>query len=236
MKKLLIALTLVTGVNFNAFADNDDVTPIPPAPPAQFATDVASCEAVGAHLLVGTVEATPAYVGSKTIQPLVVDGKAQNQGILLSHTHILVQPLNDSNPADAYEIAADNVFAAGYDQAQPNKAVPAPLSSLQVGQVIEACGLTYSQTPFKGGSVFQANNGIHWVHSNDQPISPGHTTNGWLKEVDSSGNVGTNLEGASEYFCLWHSPTTDCNLPADAPLVPYTPHGISIAQSALLPW
>lgn len=154
MKKLLTVLILVTGINLNVFADNGGAGPIPPVP-AQFAADAASCEAVGAHLLVGTVEAAPAYVGSKTIQPLMVNGKAQNQGILLSHTHILVQPLNDSNQADAYEIAADNVFAAGYDQAQPNKAVPAPLSSLAVGQVIEACGLTYSQTPFKGGAIFR---------------------------------------------------------------------------------
>ena len=235
MKKLLIALTLVTGVNLNAFADNVETGPIPPVP-AEFAADAAGCEAVNAHLLVGTIESTPVYVGSKTIQPLMENGKAESQGILLTHTHILIQPLNDTNPNDAYEIAADNVFAVGYDQAQPNKAVPTPLSGLQAGQVIEACGLTYNQTPLKYPAIFNASNGMHWVHSNDMPIIPGSTTNGWFKKVDQSGDVGENLEGSSEYFCLWHRPSTNCNLPTDAPLVPYTPRGVSIAQSGLFPW
>lgn len=235
MKKLLFTLATLSGLSFNAFATNSGSTPIPPVP-AQYAADAATCQAQNALLLVGTVQAAPVYVGSKSIQPLVDSGKPESQGILLSHSHILVQPLGDSNPSDAYEIAADNVFATGYDQAQPKNLVPAPLANLAAGQVIEACGLTYSQTPFKSGSVFNANNGIHWVHANDQPINPGHTTNGWLKLVNQSGTTGENLEGSAEYFCLWHSPSTNCNLPADAPLVPYAPHTFPIAKAGIFPW
>ena len=187
-KALLIAGASV-GINFNVFAG-----PIPPVP-AGFEQEAAACavsesgvvDNESGALLVGTVVSAPWYVGGKPLD-----------NVVLSHTHVLVAPLGDSNPADEYEMAADNVFASGYDKAEPQKSVPAPLSSLTAGTIVEVCGLTYTQKP---SSKSPATNGIHWVHIKDAAGSTG----GWVKTVDAAGNIGANLEDNTEYLYLWPS-------------------------------
>jgi len=160
---------------------------ITPTVPVGYEKDAESCHSNGGLLLVGTVAATPVYKSGSL-----------RQGVELSHTHITINPLGTTNPNAAYDMAVDNAFAAGYDAAQPNKAVPAPLSSLMIGTLIEACGLTYSNG---NGAIKQ---GIHFVHLNDQPIIPNVTANGWVKVVNPDGTLSDNLEGSAEYSYLWN--------------------------------
>ncbi|AUR51020.1 hypothetical protein [Aquella oligotrophica] len=168
-------------------------TPATPTPvvPAGFETDAASCTANGGKLLVGVVTDTPWYESSNDIM----------QGVELSHTHILVLPLAEAGSKSLYDIAADNVFATGYDQAQPLQEVPNPLNTLTPGTTIEACGITYTQTP---NAQSPASQGIHFVHINNNPIVPGKTDNGWLKIVNNNGTLSDNLEANPEYLYLWN--------------------------------
>ncbi|MBV8464708.1 MAG: hypothetical protein JO218_02075 [Burkholderiales bacterium] len=108
------------------------------------------------------------------------------QGVELSHTH--VQLINDADN-NTYDIAIDNVYADGYDNAGEN--VPDPLTSLVPGTHIELCGL-----PFPGG--------MHWVHSNCGVTPSRSQPDGWVKIIDdSTGNIGSNLEESQEYCYLW---------------------------------
>lgn len=182
MKKLLTLCSGLFIINA-AYASS----PTPPLP-SEFSNDSSSCIANGGQLLVGTIQDAPWYV----------QGSSSIQGVSLSHTHFTVQPLGDGNSSDLYEVAADNVFALGYDNAEINSQVPSPLTTLTTGTIVEACGLTYTQTPTYSSAVY----GIHFVHINDQAITP-TTDNGWVEVVNSDGTLGPNLESNTEYLYLW---------------------------------
>lgn len=190
VKKLLIVIS-VFGIGFNAFADNNPTPPVP----SGFEQDTVACQVSESgvvpgqdgKLLVGTIVGTPWYVSGKP---------APQSTVILSHTHVLIAPLGDTNPSDEYEMAADNVFATGYDSSEPLKEVPTPLNSLTNGIIVEACGFTYTQKP---SAKSPATQGIHWVHIKDAT----ETTGGWVKIVSSSGEIGANLENNTEYLYLW---------------------------------
>lgn len=131
------------------------------------------CKASGGTLLVGQVVSPPKFRHGM-----------YKKGVELSHTHLKLR----GSDGDTYDVAIDNVFAAGY---QPHsKKVPEPLNTIEVGDKIEACGI-----PFKGG--------IHWVHNNcgDRPTRS--DPNGWLKIVRADGSTGPNLESSQKYCRLW---------------------------------
>lgn len=143
-------------------------------PAIAWAGDREACQAAAGQLLVGHVVTAPRFQHGMF-----------RQGVELSHTHLTLRGDADGNN---YDIAIDNVFAAGYRKG--SKAVPAPLNGISVGDALELCGL-----PFTGG--------MHWVHNNcgDTPVP--QDPNGWIKEISPTGSVGPNLE-ASEAFCyLW---------------------------------
>lgn len=172
---------------------NNTVYALVPKPPLPngFSTDSSQCVQNGGQLLVGSIQDSPWYKAASS----------SVQGVALSHTHFVVQPLGDINTNDSYEVVVDNVFASGYDNAEPNSQIPEPLSGLAVGTVIEACGLTYTQNPGDMG----ATQGIHFVHINDLPTVSGVSDNGWLKIVNSDNTLSPNLEGNTEYLYLWNS-------------------------------
>jgi hypothetical protein len=88
-------------------------------------------------------------------------------------------------------VAADNVYAAGYDQA--GEAVPEPLTGIHQGVHVALCGELYS-----GGGV-----GIHWVHSNCGAPPRPNAPDGYLELIGADGMPGQNLEGNGEYCRLW---------------------------------
>lgn len=211
MKKLLMIMsTLVTlsacnsgaGQQYKQNGYSDNITAIAsqslpqPVPnvPSGFESDNSLCQARNDmvdsgkfYLLVGTVLSSPIYK----------DGINQ-KNVELSHTHFHVLPLGESNPQNYYDVAADNVFTSGYDQAQPNKSVPAPLSNLVSGTTVELCGITYADKSPQTGVV---SNGIHWVHIANQQMTEG----GWIKIINSDGSLSDNLENNTEYLYLWSS-------------------------------
>lgn len=214
MKKLIIALLTLTSLtacnsgggeqynNQNNHSNTISTTtinsqslpqPIPNVP-AGFETDNGLCQARSQmngtgkfYLLVGTVSSNPIYQ----------DGAIQ-ESVELSHTHFHVLALGESNPENYYDVAADNVFAAGYDQDQPNKLVPSPLNSLIPGTEVELCGITYADKNPQSGVI---SNGIHWVHIANQQMTEG----GWTKIINPDGTMGNNLENNTEYLYLWSS-------------------------------
>ena len=136
----------------------------------------ADCASNAGTLLTGTVTGSPRYT----------HGHDQH-GVELSHTHVRLQ----GDDGQIYDIAIDNVFASGYDQA--GESVPAPLSQIQAGNHLDLCGKPYTS----GGP------GMDWVHTNcgDQPTSD--KPNGWTKVIGPDGAPGPNLESSGEYCELW---------------------------------
>lgn len=167
--------------------------PIPNVP-AGFESDSNLCQA---RTSMGNAKKFYLLVGTIVSNPIYQDGSMQ-ESVELSHTHFHVLPLGESNPQNFYDVAADNVFASGYDQAQPNKLVPAPLSSLNSGTTIELCGITYAD---KNPQTRANDNGIHWVHIANQQMTEG----GWTKVINQDGTLGDNLEDSTEYLYLWPS-------------------------------
>lgn len=141
-----------------------------------WANNQAACEAAAGAYLTGEVVEGPRYASGKPLK-----------GKELSHTHVKLKADQDGR---RYDVAMDNVFAAGYDQA--HKQVPAPLNSIKVGDRLELCGQLYTSGV-----------GIHWVHTNcgqkPNPAKP----NGWVKKFDAAGQLSENLEGSQEYCDLW---------------------------------
>jgi hypothetical protein len=133
-----------------------------------------ACAAASGSYMTGVVTDGPIFKRGKPLQ-----------GVELSHTH--VQLLADSD-GNTYDIAIDNVYADGYDNAGEN--VPDPLTNLVPGTHLELCGL-----PFPGG--------MHWVHSNCGVTPTSSNPDGWVKVIDSQGNIGSNLEESQEYCYLW---------------------------------
>lgn len=179
MKKICFSLLLSAGCMFSVYASNSN--PIP-TPPASFAADSQACQNNGGTLFVATIVSNPVYKSGSS-----------RQGVELSHTHVSAVPIGEQqSSANTYDIAMDNVFASGYDSAEPNNQVPAPLTSLKVGQNVEFCGQPYSD----GG-------GIHWVHTNCGDTPTTSEPNGSVRIINSSGSLGTNLENSTEYCSLW---------------------------------
>lgn len=138
------------------------------------ADERADCAKADGKFLAGVVIARPTFVRGKPLK-----------GIPLTHTHIRIRGDVDGK---AYDLAVDDVFAAGY---KPHVSeVPAPLSSIAVGQHLEACGIPYA-------------GGMHWVHTNCGDTPTAQDPDGWLKVIDSSGAVGPNLEDSQTYCYLW---------------------------------
>jgi hypothetical protein len=146
-------------------------------PLAARADDAADCQAKSGAYVTGTVTRGPVFARGH-----------RKRGVELSHTHLTLRADRDNR---LYDVAIDNVFASGYDDA--GEAVPAPLSTIAPGDRLELCGKLYTS----GGP------GIDWVHTNcgDTPTSA--QPDGWLKVVSPAGAPGPNLESSEEYCRLW---------------------------------
>ena len=146
-------------------------------PAMAHADDAAQCHANKGTYLTGTVTRGPTFAR----------GHLQD-GVELSHTHVSLRADRDHR---VYDVAIDNVFAAGYDTA--GEAVPAPLSTIAIGNRLELCGKLYTH----GGP------GIDWVHTNCGKRPTAGQPNGWLKIMSSTGTPGPNLESSEKYCRLW---------------------------------
>jgi len=144
-----------------------------------WADDRADCAAGDGTLLTGVAIAAPTFAQGRPLQ-----------GIPLTHTHIRIRGDADGK---TYDLAVDDVFAAGYDPRVA--AVPAPLNGIVAGTHLEACGLPYA-------------GGMHWVHTNCGDTRTAKDPNGWLKIVDAAGAAGPNLEDSQKYCYLWPKGTT----------------------------
>jgi hypothetical protein len=144
-------------------------------PPA-WADERDACASSAGTLLTGTVISGPRFVHGHDLR-----------GVELSHTHVRLRGAD----GQTYDIAIDDVFANGYDQA--GERVPAPLSQIRPGDPLELCGKPYAS----GGR------GMDWVHTNcgDQPTRD--RPDGWVKVIDPDGMPGSNLEANQEYCRLW---------------------------------
>jgi hypothetical protein len=143
---------------------------------AAHADPAADCQAAAGSYMIGVVTSGPRFWR----------GHPQ-RGVELSHTHIRVRSDTDQS---VYDVAMDNVFAAGYDQAGEH--VPAPLSQVAVGDHLELCGQLYPD-----------GTGIHWVHTNCGDTPAASEPDGWVKEIAADGTRGPNLEASTQYCSLW---------------------------------
>jgi hypothetical protein len=137
------------------------------------ADDAATCQANAGTLLVGTLKGPPRFTHGRF-----------RKGVELSHTHLKVVDA----AGQSYDVAIDNVFAAGYKKNA--KGVPAPLNQLKDGDRVSACG-----APFDGG--------VHWVHTNCGAAPSPQAPNGWLKKLNPDGTPSDNYEGSETYCKLW---------------------------------
>lgn len=142
-----------------------------------YADDRSACAAAAGSFVTGTV-----------LTPPVFEAGASLKHVELSHTHVMLRPAAGGT---AYDVAMDDVFAAGYDQA--GNAVPAPLNGIKVGDTLELCGELYGS----------GEPGIHWVHTDCGDPPSRKAPKGWVKEIAADGSVGPNLEGSQEYCSLW---------------------------------
>jgi hypothetical protein len=135
-----------------------------------------TCTAHAGTLLTGSVVSGPSFKPG-----------GRRKGVELSHTHVQLR----GDDGKTYDVAMDDVFAAGYDKAGEH--VPAPLSQIKPGTHLELCG-----QPYTDGTL-----GIHWVHTNcgDQPTQA--APDGWVKVIGADGTPGDNLESSQEYCRLW---------------------------------
>jgi hypothetical protein len=135
-----------------------------------------ACASSAGTLLIGIVTSGPRFARGHDMR-----------GVELSHTHVQLR----GDDGRSYDIAIDNVFAQGYDQA--GEQVPAPLSGIQVGNRLELCGKPYTS----GGP------GMDWVHTNCGDRATPAAPDGWLKVVGADGSPGPSLESSQEYCRLW---------------------------------
>jgi hypothetical protein len=141
------------------------------------ADEAAQCEANAGTYLTGRVTGAPTFVSGHP-----------RKGVELSHTHLTLLSDQDGRP---YDVAIDNVFAAGYDAA--GRSVPAPLSTIRLGDRLELCGKLYTS----GGP------GIDWVHTDCGETPTPAQPDGWVKVLAADGTPGPNLEASQEYCRLW---------------------------------
>src|ERR1700753_2511931 len=88
-----------------------------------WADEQAACTANMGHLLSGTLVSGPRFAHGH-----------EQRGVELSHTHVRLR----GEDGRFYDIAIDDVFAPGYDQAGEH--VPVPLSQIKPGDRLELCG------------------------------------------------------------------------------------------------
>jgi hypothetical protein len=140
------------------------------------ANEQSACASGAGTLLIGTVISGPRFAHGH-----------DRHGVELSHTRLRLSGVN----GQIYDVAIDDVFADGYDQA--GETVPAPLTQIARGERLELCGKLYAgRRP-----------GMDWVHSNcgDQPTPD--QPNGWVKVISPDGGAGPNLAANQEYCRLW---------------------------------
>jgi len=142
-----------------------------------FADEAGQCHAQDGSFLTGRVIAGPRFVPGH-----------DRDGVELSHTHLTLQADQDGKN---YDVAIDDVFAAGYDAA--GESVPAPLDTVAVGDRLELCGALYTS----GGQ------GIHWVHTDCGQAPTPHSPDGWVKILHEAGLPGPNLDDSQEYCRLF---------------------------------
>lgn len=138
----------------------------------------ADCSAVSGDYMTGTVVSRPTF--ARATQTL--------QGVQLSHTHVKVQSDQDGQ---YYDVAMDNVYASDY--VLNARSLPRSLAAIQVGDALELCGKFYT-----------SGYGIHWVHDNCGVNPDASHPDGWVKQIDSNGNTGDNLESSEAYCYLWN--------------------------------
>ncbi|PHV10730.1 hypothetical protein CSQ89_14670 [Chitinimonas sp. BJB300] len=140
---------------------------------------------VSASDLEDCTHAAGTYLSGKVMSPPTFKSGNYLEGIELSHTHLLLKADQDGK---TYDVAIDNVFADGYDNA--GESVPEPLAAIKIGTRLSLCGL-----PFPGG--------IHWVHTNCGEKPTRRHPNGWVKQLDAHNQAGENLVGSQKYCKLW---------------------------------
>lgn len=141
------------------------------------ADEAVQCETNIGTYLTGTVVKGPTFAPGH-----------RRHGVELSHTHLTV--LSDQD-GQSYDVAIDNVFAAGYDAARER--VPSPLSAIRPGERVELCG-----KPYADGRL-----GIDWVHTDCGKPPTAEAPDGWLKLLGPDGTPGPNLEASRKYCRLW---------------------------------
>jgi hypothetical protein len=139
------------------------------------ASEQSACAAAKGKYMVGTVVSDPSFAYG-----------SYRQDVELSHTHIQLR--NDADGRN-YDIAIDNIYANGYDDA--GESVPDPLTNLVYGTRVEICGQS-----FPGG--------MHWVHSNCGVRPSSSQPDGWVKIIDDSGVPGDSLTDNQEYCYLFN--------------------------------
>lgn len=135
-----------------------------------------ACAAGDGTLLTGTVISVPHFARGY-----------RRRGVELSHTHVRLR----DDDGRIQDIAIDDVFAEGYDDAGED--VPAPLSHIRPGDRLEVCGKPYTH----------GRRGMDWVHSNCGAEPTPDAPDGWLKVIREDGGPGPNLEENQEYCRLW---------------------------------
>jgi hypothetical protein len=134
------------------------------------------CRAAQGTFLSGTVVSPPRSVPGH-----------ERQGVELSHTHIRLLADQDHR---TYDVAIDNIFAAGYDRAGHH--VPDPLTQIQSNTRVAVCG-----------KLYRDGTGIDWVHTNCGDPPRRQAPDGSIRIIDSAGNLGPNLEDNQEYCSIF---------------------------------
>src|SRR5262249_39046154 len=124
----------------------------------------------------------------KVIKARTLGAGQLHKGVELSDRHLTLLSDQDGR---SYLVAIDNVFAAGYDTA--GESVPAPLSTIRVGDRLELCGKLFTR-----GAL-----GIDWVHTNCGETPRPRQPNGWVKVLAANSTPGPNLEDSQKYCSLW---------------------------------
>ena len=146
--------------------------------PLSLTGDTAKCAAGNGTLLVATVIDNQGFFA----------GSGQLRGISLSHTRLDVAADPDGKP---YQLAIDNIFASDY--IQNARRSPASLLAIKPGDRLELCGVAYTNPA-----------GIHYVHTNCGATPRPGQADGWVDEIDASGNTQSNLEASQTYCYLFN--------------------------------